>query len=142
MQRNSRHSLCFAAVALALLFAAAPSAHAQAKLRVAVSFPAELSREPLDGRLLLLISKDDAREPRFQLSETSLVSQQVFGIGVDRMKPGEEKFFDASVLGYPLESLSDLPAGAYTVQALLHTYETFRRADGHTVKLPMDRGEG
>ena len=28
------------------------------------------------------------------------------------------------------------------MQALLHRYETFRRADGHTVKLPMDRGEG
>src|SRR5438876_9392502 len=32
--------------------------------------------------------------------------------------------------------------GKYFVQALLHRYETFHRADGHTVKLPMDRGEG
>ncbi len=28
------------------------------------------------------------------------------------------------------------------MQALLDRYETFRRADGHVVKLPMDRGEG
>ena len=28
------------------------------------------------------------------------------------------------------------------MQALLHRYETFHRADGKTVKLPMDRGEG
>ena len=28
------------------------------------------------------------------------------------------------------------------MQVLLHRYETFTRADGHTVKLPMDRGEG
>ena len=28
------------------------------------------------------------------------------------------------------------------MQALLHRYETFHRANGHTVKLPMDRGEG
>ena len=28
------------------------------------------------------------------------------------------------------------------MQALLHRYETFHRADGHVVKLPMDRGEG
>src|SRR5262249_62289934 len=28
------------------------------------------------------------------------------------------------------------------IQALLHRYETFHRADGHVVKLPMDRGEG
>ena len=35
-----------------------------------------------------------------------------------------------------------MPAGDYFVQALLHRYETFHRADGHVVKLPMDRGEG
>ena len=40
------------------------------------------------------------------------------------------------MLGYPLESLRELPTGTYTVQALLHRYETFRRADGHVVKLP------
>ena len=35
-----------------------------------------------------------------------------------------------------------MPPGRYQVQALLHRYETFRRGDGHVVKLPMDRGEG
>jgi Putative esterase len=49
---------------------------------------------------------------------------------------------DGSVLGFPLDSLKDVPAGRYQVQALLHKYETFRRSDGHVVKLPMDRGEG
>ena len=39
-------------------------------------------------------------------------------------------------------SINDIPAGTYSVQALVHKYETFKRADGHTVKLPMDRGEG
>jgi hypothetical protein len=38
--------------------------------------------------------------------------------------------------------VNQVPAGTYWVQALLHKYETFHRADGHTVKLPMDRGEG
>ena len=45
-------------------------------------------------------------------------------------------------IGFPVERLSEIPAGTYTVQALLHRYETFRRSDGHTVKMPMDRGEG
>ena len=36
----------------------------------------------------------------------------------------------------------DLPAGDFCVQAVLHRYETFQLATGHTVKLPMDRGEG
>jgi hypothetical protein len=134
-----------AAILVALLVMAALAytrADAQAGLRFAVRFGAGVTSEALDGRLLLLISTDDRAEPRFQISETSLNSQQVFGLDVEGMKPGEEKFFNAGVLGYPLESLAELRPGQYIVQALLHRYETFRRADGHVVKLPMDRGEG
>ena len=35
-----------------------------------------------------------------------------------------------------------LPAGEYSVQAVLNVYETFNLATGHTVMLPPDRGEG
>ncbi len=49
---------------------------------------------------------------------------------------------DATAFGYPVKSISELKPGEYWIQALLHRYETFRRSDGHTVKLPMDRGEG
>ncbi len=35
-----------------------------------------------------------------------------------------------------------MPPGEYTVQALLNIYETFHRADGKTIKLAPDRGEG
>jgi hypothetical protein len=97
---------------------------------------------PLDGRVLLLFSTDKSQEPRFQISDINLNSQQVFGIEANGWKPGQEAVFPADVLGYPTESLSEIPAGTYQVQALLHRYETFHRADGHTVKLPPDRGEG
>jgi hypothetical protein len=50
--------------------------------------------------------------------------------------------FTAEDFGYPFESLGDIPEGAYQVQALLHVYETFELSTGHTVKLPMDNGEG
>src|SRR5690242_15662173 len=106
-----------------------------------ISFPATLNKGPLDGRLLLLISTSTEGEPRFQINE-DLNTQQVFGVDVDGWKPGETKIVDQSAFGYPRRSLSDIPPGEYTVQALLHRYETFKRADGHTVKLPMDRGEG
>src|SRR5205814_8125588 len=69
-------------------------------------------------------------------------SQQAFGIDVDGWTAGQDKTFGPDVIGYPRESLRDVPPGTYTVQAVLHRYETFQRADGHTVKLPMDRGEG
>jgi len=113
----------------------------QSNLGFAVSFPSERSASPLDGRLLLLISKNNEREPRFQINE-DLNTQQVFGIDVEGMKPDAEAIVDASAFGYPMRSLSQLPPGEYWVQALLHRYETFKRSDGHTVKLPMDRGEG
>ncbi len=110
-------------------------------LQFAVSFPESSNKEPLDGRLLLLISTDGATEPRFQISE-DLTTQQVFGIDVDGLKPGQEAIVGANAFGYPVRSLAQVPSGEYTVQALLHRYETFKRSDGHTVKLPMDRGEG
>ncbi|MBX2929399.1 MAG: hypothetical protein KF852_16305 [Saprospiraceae bacterium] len=94
-----------------------------------------------DGRLLLLLSTDDKQEPRFQISDNTN-TQQVFGLDVDGWKPGEAAVFSAEPFGYPVQSLKDLPAGEYYVQALLQKYETFTRADGHTVKLPMDHGEG
>ena len=106
-----------------------------------ISFPASLDKGPIDGRLLLLISTSTEGEPRFQINE-DLNTQQVFGIDVDAWRPGEKKTVDQSAFGYPRRSLADIPPGEYTVQALLHRYETFKRTDGHTVKLPMDRGEG
>ena len=135
-----------AGAAFVLLAAAAPQAAVAAgpsRLRIAVRFPAALEKGPLDGRLLLLLSTDPSAEPRFQLSDTNVArSQQVFGLDVEGWRPGQDAVFDASVLGYPAESLADVRAGSYRAQALLHRYETFHRADGHVVKLPMDRGEG
>jgi len=109
---------------------------------VSVKLPTGLADKPLDGRLLLMLTPADAEgEPRFQINDGPNTGQ-VFGMDVDGWKPGSEIKIDASSVGYPLTTMSELPAGDYTVQALLHVYETFNRADGHTVKLPMDRGEG
>jgi len=110
-------------------------------VRFSISFPETGSREPIDGRMLLLVSTDESKEPRFQINE-DLNTQQVFGVDVNGLKPRQEAIVDSSAFGYPLRSLTDLKPGEYWVQALLHRYETFKRADGHTVKLPMDRGEG
>jgi len=98
-------------------------------------------KEKLDGRLLLLLAKSNQSEPRFQIADGAS-SQLVFGMDVENWKAGEIKVFSTHEFGYPIQSLKDVPAGEYYVQALLHKYETFHRKDGHTVKLPMDRGEG
>lgn len=124
-----------------LLATIAITATAWSQPSVEISYEAGLSSKPLDGRLLLLISRRPQPEPRF-LIEDGPETQMVIGKDVDGWKAGEKVSISERDFGYPIRSLKDLPAGEYHVQALLHRYETFRRSDGHTVKLPMDRGEG
>lgn len=118
-----------------------PEAAQSSGVRVRVTFPASLAAQPLDGRLLVMLSTDPSAEPRFQITDDAK-TQLVFGIDVDGLAPGTPAVIDAAAFGYPVRSLRDVPPGTYTIQALLHRYETFRRSDGHVVKLPMDRGEG
>jgi len=108
---------------------------------IAVSFPESASAEPLDGRLILVLSQRDEGEPRFHVTDGA-GAQPVFGVDVEGWPPGEAIRVPDTAFGFPVRRLADLPAGAYRVQALLNRYETFRRSDGHTVKLPPDRGEG
>ena len=111
------------------------------RLTFAVSFPEEMSAEPLDGRMILVLSDNDDREPRFQISN-GRETQQVFGVDADALAPGEEAIIDAGVFGYPLDSLAEIPPGEYWVQAVLNRYETFHLGDGRVLKLPPDKGEG
>ena len=106
-----------------------------------VSFPEGAEVGAVDGRLLLLLSTSGEPEPRFQV-RAGVKAIQVFGTDVDGLAQGASVLIDASVFGYPVGTLSDLPPNAYFVQAVFHRYETLQRSDGHTVKLPMDRGEG
>lgn len=94
-----------------------------------------------DGRIILVITPDASSEPRFQV-KMGVDAPQVLGINVDGLKPGGSATIGAGVLGYPAESLSQVPAGDYTVQAVLHKYQTYNLSTGHTVKLPAARGAG
>jgi hypothetical protein len=109
--------------------------------RFEISFPAEMSPAPLDGRVLLLVSTKEQPEPRFSINFTG-TSQQAFGVDVDGLAPGSPAVVDAAALGYPRERLKQIGAGDYWVQGFLNIYETFHLANGHTVKLPPDKGEG
>jgi hypothetical protein len=124
------------ALALALLFPVAAAAQS-----FSVSFPREVSAQPLDGRILLVLSTDTSDEPRNQIDDTPR-TQIVFGLTVDGWQPGQPAIVDQSAWGYPVRSLKDVPPGDYTVQAVLNKYETFHRSEGKTVKLHMDQGEG
>jgi hypothetical protein len=121
------------------LFLLAPVAAAAQSF--SVTFPASAGAQPLDGRLLLVLSTDPSEEPRNQIDDTPR-SQIIFGLTVDGWKPGEAAVVNDAAWGYPVRTLKDVPAGDYFVQAVLNKYETFHRSDGKTVKMHMDQGEG
>ncbi|UZR96230.1 hypothetical protein [Chondrinema litorale] len=118
-----------------------PDKSQNAGLTFSVTFSEEQSAQPLDGRLLLMLSKDTAAEPRFQISDGP-GTQLVFGVDVEDWKPGETVTINAEAFGYPIQSLAEIKKGTYNVQVLLNKYDTFNLSTGHTVKLPMDKGEG
>ena len=104
-----------AALAALLSLAALPARAAEKKarpqeLRFEISFAREASAAPLDGRVFLLISTDNKAEPRFQISDQA-TTQQFFGVDVEALAPESPAVFDAQVLGYPLDSLRQIPAG-------------------------------
>jgi hypothetical protein len=106
-----------------------------------VQLPSDLEGPEVNGRMFVMLSKDDSAEPRMQISDGP-GTQLLFGIDVEGAKPGDKIMVGVDAFGYPIENLNSAPAGEYSVQALFHIYETFHRSDGHTVLMPMDRGEG
>ena len=132
-------------VALSFLLAISSSLAVAQTVRVtlpaSVQMPGASAAGPIDGRLLVLLSKDPGEEPRMQIDDTPR-SQMVFGVTLDSAKPGSVITVGDDAYGYPVHRLSQVPPGDYTVQAVLNLYETFHRADGHTIKLAPDRGEG
>ena len=126
----------FAAVILGTMAVAA-----EAVPRFAVTYPAEMSAEPVSGRLLLIFSPKGEGEPREQVIWDG-DAIPFFGLDVESWKPGKRKLFNRKSAGFPIRSLEDLPAGEYRVQAVLNRYERFTRSDGRKLMLPPDQGEG
>jgi len=119
--------------ALLLLSAVCLAAQPKSPLRFEISWD-----KPMDGHVVLILSTNPEGEPRSQVNE-GLNTQQIFGADVNDAR---SVTMDGTTIGYPREYFDRVPAGEYTVQAVLNVYETFHRADGRTLKLPMDQGEG
>jgi hypothetical protein len=112
-----------------------------ATTQFAISYPASLAPGPITGRMFVILSKNDQREPRLQAGSYG-GSVPFYGLDVNALKPGANAVIDTTTLGYPVESLSQLPAGDYFVQALLNVYTEFHRQDGHVIWAHMDQWEG
>ncbi|WP_216838848.1 hypothetical protein, partial [Caulobacter sp. S45] len=111
---------------------------------VTVTLPAKTATATaIDGRVVLIVSPKATPEPRLQVElEAPLRTPFIFGRNVDGLRPGGRVVVGDDAYGWPVRRLSALPPGDYTIQAVLNRYETFHRADGSTVKLPPEMGEG
>ncbi len=139
MKIHTRSAGLILALALSLLAASAvsspPAPAAAGTVRLTVAVDPAIRAEPVSGRILLLLSRTEKFQP-------GMNGTPVFGLNVDDLKPGSAVVLDDRAFGYPVRRLSDIPEGDYYVQAWLNVYTTFNRADGKTVKLHMDQGEG
>ena len=109
--------------------------------RFQVSFPAAAHAQPITGRVFVIITRQERREPRLQAGWW-FQQTPIYGADVSQLLPGQPAIIDVSTLGYPFKSLKELPAGEYYVQALINLYTEFHRSDGHTLWAHMDQWEG
>jgi hypothetical protein len=108
-------------------------------LRVEITVPPSVRKEPVTGRVYLMVARDNDREPRLQIGRTGT---PFFGRDVEMLPPGRAAVLDANDLGTPVASMKDLPPGDYWVQGFVNVYSEFTRADGHTVWMHDDQWEG
>ncbi len=109
------------------------------KLSFALSIPDSLIHEPVYGRMMLIIAKDDHREPRFQVGRTGT---PFWGVDVEDFSSKDQAIIDENQIGSPLVSIAEIPKGDYFVQAVFNRYTRFDRADGHVVWMHKDQWEG
>ena len=116
-----------------------------ARLRIEVTYAAEVHEGPLTGRLFLGLSPSADPEPRIAAYNSARQRDgrvPFFAADVTGVAPGETMVIDSAADGYPYARLGELPPGDYRVQALLHVYTEYRRRDGHVIWAPQDQWEG
>lgn len=127
-------------LSLALLFSLAAASQARAaplRIEAVIASSVGNAAAPLNGRLLVAISKAATPEPRSQISET-FDSQQVYGLYVKQ--PSRARvILDGRSDGAPLARLQDLPEDDYFVQAVFNRYEVFRRSRRRLPPAPTSR---
>jgi hypothetical protein len=129
------------AVSAELPYAQTRQPAATQQLRFDVSFIPQAHDGPITGRVFVMVTRtvDKVPEPRLQIGRTGI---PFFGRDVERLAPEQIVSIDGTDLGTPIDSINDIPAGDYFVQAMVVVYSEFRRADGHVVWMHDDQWEG
>ncbi len=117
---------CILTLFTTLLFSLTATAAQQPPVtRFRIGFPADAHADPITGRVFVMISRTNEREPRLQIGRTGV---PFFGRDIEMLLAGGSGVIDESDLGSPIESLSDFPPGDYYVQGFINIYSEFRRA--------------
>lgn len=128
-----------AALALTTMAPAGEQQPAADGPRIEIAFSKAARAEPVTGMVYVAISRTDRRSP---IEQTSPTGVPLFSQFVEGLAPGDSATITAADRGYPIQSLRDLPAGEYWMQPFVNVYTRFPRADGKTVWLHNDQGEG
>ena len=121
--------------AVIILFQFLLGSVALAEGRFEISFDKTAHSGPITGRVILVIARSDRSEPRLQIAPNST---PMFGVDAEGLQPGQTVIIDSSTFGHPVESLKNLAAGDYYVQAVLNLYTKCQRSDGRTLWVHWD----
>src|SRR5215475_15243155 len=87
-------------------------------LRFEVNIAPGLVSTTQNGRLFVVMSLKGQSEPRLTIGQTGLDASPLLGRDVNGFAPGVAAIIDDTCAAFPIERLSRLEAGEYTVQAL------------------------
>lgn len=117
-------------------------------LKVEVTVGDGILESSTDGRVLVLFAPQGT-DPMGDTDVTSspdyIYGQNVQGLvsgGSVTLSSGSNDTTRTGVYGWPLVALDAVPAGNYSVQVFMTTYETVTRSDGSTVTVHFPCGDG
>ncbi len=117
--------------------AASPS-----KLRFDVSFIPQVHDAPITGRAFVMVTRSIDKQCRSRGCRSAGPACRSSAATWSSSQPEKIVSIDGSDLGTPLDSINDIPAGDYYVQAVVVVYSEFHRADGHVLWMHDDQWEG
>lgn len=121
-----------AAIAAVSLFL--PLAATAAPTDFQVSVAPDVAHGLVTGRLIVAVSTSPDPEPRLAIG---INGPAIFGTDIAQLSPGKTTVVDADAPAFAVQSLKDLPAGDYYVQAVVIRYDEVHRSDGHIIWVPI-----
>jgi S-formylglutathione hydrolase FrmB len=114
-----KRTLLMGSALMALAVFQAPACVGQDRtLRFEVTVAQGLISTPVGGRLFVVMSRASQPEPRFAIGQTGLDTSPMLARDVSALRSDSVEVVDHRAISFPINSLSELPAGDYYLQAL------------------------